>query len=256
MGPVFRAVRDSDGLVVALRILRPELSQDETFRRRLANEAGAASEVTHRHLVPIVDAGEDDGRSYLAVVFVYGRALDDLLRSEGPLGAAEAVRIVGQAGSGLDALHRAGIVHRDVKPSNVMIDDDDGSAALTDFGMAKCRAYTVLTRPGMVMGTLDYLAPELLRGEEATAASDVYALGCVAYECIAGRPPFATRSMFELANAHLGEEPPDPGASRDDVPPGVSWAILQALSKAPEDRPPSGTAFTNLLSYDSDAQSP
>ena len=122
--------------------------------------------------------------------------------------------MVGDVAAGLDALHRGGIVHRDVKPSNVML-REDGSAALTDFGLAKGAAYTVLTRPGQVLGTLDYLAPELVRGGEATPASDIYALGCVAFECLAGRPPFADRSLFGVGTAHLEDEPPDPPASPD-----------------------------------------
>jgi serine/threonine-protein kinase len=126
--------------------------------------------------------------------------------------------------------------------------DEGGAAMLTDFGLAKGRAYTVLTRPGTVMGTLDYLAPELLRGGESTPASDLYALACLAYECTAGRTPFADRSMFELANAQMNLEPPDPAAQRPDVPAGMSWAILQALAKEPERRPPTGTALANLLS--------
>jgi serine/threonine-protein kinase len=257
MGVSFRAVRESDGLVVALKILRPELSRDETFRRRFVRDARSACEVHHRHLVSIVEVGEDEGRAYLATAFVYGRTLEDVLRNES-LQVADAVRIVTEIGSGLDALHRAGIVHRDVKPSNVMVDDEDGSAALTDFGLAKGRAYTVLTGPGIVMGTLHYLAPELLSGEEATTASDVYALGCVAFECIAGHPPFGERSMYELANAHVAEDPPDLRAARPDVAEGVSWAIQQALSKDPAERPPSGTALANLLEFGSgrDAQSP
>ena len=118
---------------------------------------------------------------------------------------------------------------------------------LTDFGLAKGRAYTVLTKPGMVMGTLDYLAPELLRGAPASAASDQYALGCLAYECVAGRAPYADKTMFELASAHLNLEPPDPTAGRDDAPASVWWAIQQALAKEPEKRPPTGTAFANML---------
>ena len=126
------------------------------------------------------------------------------------------MRVVAHVASGLDALHAGGIVHRDVKPSNVII-DEAGSAYLTDFGLAKGRAYTVLTKP-MVMGTLDYLAPEMLRGSEATGASDIYALGCVTFECTAGRAPFADTSMFDLASAHLNLEPPDPCADRSDAP--------------------------------------
>jgi serine/threonine-protein kinase len=132
-------------------------------------------------------------------------------------------------------------VHRDVKPSNIML-RDDGSAALTDFGLAKGTAYSLLTKPGQVLGTLDYLAPELVRGEEATAASDVYALGCVAFECLVGRPPFADRSLLGVGTAHLADDPPVPPA-----PPDVAWALLRALEKAPAARPPTATAYAHLL---------
>ena len=213
MGVVFRAVREPEGDEVALKVLRAELSADETFRRRFVHEARAAGEVRHKHLVPITDAGEAEGRPYLAVAFVRGRTLEARLDEEGPLPIEDIVRVVAHVASGLDALHAGGIVHRDVKPSNVII-DEAGSANLTDFGLAKGRAYTVLTKPGMVMGTLDYLAPEMLRGSEATGASDIYALGCVTFECTAGRAPFADKSMFDLASAHLNLEPPDPCADR------------------------------------------
>jgi serine/threonine protein kinase len=255
MGIVFRAVREPDGLVVALKVLRPELNHDEVFRHRFVHEARAAGEVQHRHLVPIVDAGEADGRSYLAVAFVEGRTLEAQLTRDGPLPIDALVRLVRHVGSGLDALHASGIVHRDVKPSNVLI-DEGGSAKLTDFGLAKGRAYTVLTRPGMVMGTLDYLAPELLRGGQASPASDLYALGCLAYECVAGRAPYADKTMFELASAHLNLEPPDPTATRDDAPTAVWWAIQQAIAKEPEKRPPTGTAFANILGIGAGRTSP
>jgi eukaryotic-like serine/threonine-protein kinase len=246
MGIVFRAVRETDGQEIALKVLRSELGHDDVFRQRFVHEARAAGEVQHRHLVPIVDAGEIDGRPYLAVEFVAGRTLEARIASEGPLPLDAAVRLVAHVGSGLDALHRAGIVHRDVKPSNVMI-DEEGSAKLTDFGLAKGRAYTVLTKPGTVMGTLDYIAPELLRGASASPASDVYALGCLAYEAVTGRAPFGDKTMFELAAAHLNLEPADPTLYRDDLPSAMWWAIQQALAKDPEKRPPTGKAFANLV---------
>ena len=245
MGIVFEAVREPDDEIVALKVLRPELSTDTIFRQRFVHEARAAGEVRHRYLVPILDAGEIDSRSYLAVEFVNGRSLEERLREGSPT-IHEVVRIIAHVGSALDALHRAGLVHRDVKPANVMI-DEGGSAVLTDFGLAKGRAYTVLTRPGMVIGTLDYLAPELLRGQEATPATDLYALGGIAYEAVAGRPPFGDVSMFELASAHLNRTPADPTRDRGDAPAGVAFAILRALAKDPGDRPPTGTAFANML---------
>jgi serine/threonine-protein kinase len=246
MGVVFRAVREPEGNEVALKILRAELSGDDTFRKRFVHEARAAGEVRHKHLVPIEDAGELDGHPYLAVAFVRGQTLEARLAKDGPLPIDDLVRVVAHVASGLDALHAAGIVHRDVKPSNVML-DQQGGANLTDFGLAKGRAYTVLTKPGMVMGTLDYLAPEMLRGKPATPASDIYALGCLAYECTAGRAPFADKSMFELASAHLNVEPADPCANRPDAPEGLSFAILQALAKEPEKRPPTATAYATMI---------
>jgi serine/threonine-protein kinase len=248
MGVVFRAVHEPDGEEVALKILRAELSGDDTFRKRFVHEARAAGEVRHKHLVPIEDAGEVDGHPYLAVAFVRGETLEARLAKAGSLPMDELGRVIAHVASGLDALHAAGIVHRDVKPSNVML-DEAGSASLTDFGLAKGRAYTVLTKPGMVMGTLDYLAPELLRGQPATSASDIYALGCLAYECTAGRAPFADKSMFELASAHVNIEPADPCADRPEAPTGLSWAILQALAKDPEKRPPTATAYATMLSF-------
>jgi serine/threonine-protein kinase len=248
MGVVFRAVHEPDGEEVALKILRAELSGDDTFRKRFVHEARAAGEVRHKHLVPIEDAGEVDGHPYLAVAFVRGETLEARLAKAGSLPMDELVRVIAHVAGGLDALHAAGIVHRDVKPSNVML-DEAGSASLTDFGLAKGRAYTVLTKPGMVMGTLDYLAPELLRGQPATSASDIYALGCLAYECTAGRAPFADKSMFELASAHVNIEPADPCADRPEAPTGLSWAILQALAKDPEKRPPTATAYATMLSF-------
>lgn len=133
-----------------------------------------------------------------------------------------------------------------MKPSNIMLDEND-DAALTDFGLAKGRAYTVLTRPGQVMGTLDYLAPEMIKGGRATAASDIYALGCVAFECLAGHAPFAEKAVFQVAMAHLEDEPPDPCADRDDCPDGVAWAVLRALEKDPAQRPPTATAYARIV---------
>ncbi len=246
MGIVFRAVREPDGLVVALKVLRPELDHDEVFRHRFVHEARAAGEVQHRHLVPIVDAGEADGRSYLAVAFVDGRTLEETLGRDGPLPIDAVVRLVRHVGSGLDALHASGIVHRDVKPSNVLI-DERGSAMLTDFGLAKGRAYTVLTRPGQVIGTLDYLAPELIRGQPATPATDIYALGCVGFECVAGRPPFGDKGPFQVGLAHLEEPPPNPCAGRPELSARVSAAILTALGKDPERRPATAGEYAGLL---------
>ena len=245
MGIVFRATRE-DGAEVALKVLREELAGDETFRRRFDHEARSASLVRSPHLVGVLEVGEAGGRYYLASELVHGRTLDERVREDGPLPLGDVTRVAGEVAAGLEALHDAGIVHRDVKASNVLL-RDDVTALLTDFGLAKGEAYTVLTTPGQVMGTLDYLAPELIRGDEATRGSDIYALGCVVYECLTGTTPFGGRSVFQIGLAHLDEEPPDPCEARPDCPPDLAAAVLLALAKDPAERPPTATTYAGVL---------
>ena len=246
MGLVFKAHRDGGDRPVALKVLKRQLSGDFIFQQRFKQEARAAAEVRDRHLVAILESAESDGRHYLASDYVDGGSLTDRVAADGPLPVADVVRVVTEVAAGLDALHEAGVMHRDIKPSNVLF-DSDGTAMLTDFGLAKGRAYTVLTRPGQVMGTLDYLAPELIRGKPATPATDIYALGCVAFECVVGRAPFGDKSAFQVGLAHLDEPPPDPGAERNDLPAGFAAAILSALEKDPEQRPATAGAYASLL---------
>ena len=246
MGLVFRATRTTDGREVALKVLKLALANDLLFQHRFRQEARAAAEVHEPHLVPIIEASDADGRHYLAVDYVAGGSLTDRIADKGRLDGPDVVRMVSEIGAGLDALHAAGIVHRDIKPQNILY-ALDGTAMLTDFGLAKGRAYTVLTQPGQVMGTLDYLAPELIRGEPATPLTDVYALGCVAFECVSGKAPFADKSLFQVGIAHLEEPPPDPCADRPDLGPGVSGALLTALEKDPAARPQSAGAYAELL---------
>jgi serine/threonine-protein kinase len=244
MGLVFRAVRE-DGEVVALKVMRFELIEDPVFGRRFEQEARAASEVSEPHLVPVLEAGQAEGRRYLASKYIPGGTLEDKL-DEGPLAVADTAKWAQDVGAGLHALHEAGIVHRDLKPSNIII-DPEGVAMLTDFGLAKGRAYTVLTKPGQVMGTLDYLAPELIKGSPATPATDIYALGCTIYECIAGQPPFADKEGIQVGLAHVAEQPPDLAEFRDDLPQGFAEAVLAALAKEPEQRPQSAVEYGRLL---------
>ena len=174
---------------------------------------------------------------YLASRFVEGETLADQLERDGPV-PPQLVRIAAELGTGLDALHEAGLVHRDIKPSNVMLGAD--GAALTDFGLARGLADSVLTAPGRVVGTLDYLAPEVIRGQTAGPAADIYALGCLLYECVCGSPPFGSRPFAEAAAAHLTEEP-DPCGIRDDLPLAFWDALRHGLAKDPADRPPTAT---------------
>jgi len=244
MGIVFRATRD-DGSVVALKVLRPELSGDEGYRRRFEREGRIASTLSHRHLVEVIDAGEADGWSYLASRFVPGESLAERLDRDGPLPVKDVVRLAAEVGTALDTLHANELVHRDVKPSNVMLAET--GAELTDFGVARGTADSVLTMPGRVVGTVDYLAPEVIRGRPAEPPADVYALACLLYECISGKPPFGTRPFAEAALAHLSEEPLDPCSTRTDIPRNLWTALRQGLAKNPEDRPPTATAYALMV---------
>jgi serine/threonine protein kinase len=246
MGLVFRAVRESDGQEVALKVMRFELIEDPVFGRRFEQEARAASEVHDPHLVAVLEAGQADGRRFLATAYFSGGTLEDQLAERERLEPAETARYAADVGAGLDALHSAGIVHRDLKPSNIIL-GEDGGAMLTDFGLAKGRAYTVLTKPGQVMGTIDYLAPELIKGEAASPATDIYALGCAMYECVTGQAPFADKEGIAVGLAHVGEPPPDPRSFRDDLSEEFVGALLVALAKDPADRPRTASDFGRRL---------
>jgi serine/threonine-protein kinase len=245
MGRVYRATGPS-GEVVALKVVKAELAKDDTFRRRFDREAGAAARVAHTNVVPVIDRGEHEGIPYMAQQFITGGSLEQRIKREGHLSLAESVDLCTQVGEGLDALHAEGLIHRDVKPGNILL-DGTGKAYITDFGLMKDREASVLTRPGQALGSMDYMAPEQIRGEEVTAQSDVYALGCVMIECLSGKPPFADRQGMRILWAHLQEDPPDPAEGRDDIPPDVGWAITRALEKEPEKRPPTATAYAHMV---------
>jgi serine/threonine-protein kinase len=245
MGRVYRAV-GPDGEVVALKVVKATLARDDVFRRRFEREAGAAARVAHPNVVPVVDRGEHDGVPYLAQKFITGGSLEQKIKRETRLDLHEAVELCTQVAGGLDAMHAEGLIHRDVKPGNILL-DGDGHAYITDFGLMKDREASVLTRPGQALGSMDYMAPEQIRGEEVTAQSDVYALGCVMIECLTGRPPFADRQGMRILWAHLQEEPPNPCAARDDLPADVGWAVTRALEKEPDKRPPTATAYANMV---------
>ena len=246
MGIVFRAEPSSGGDAVAVKLLKEELSENETFVRRFLREARVAAEVEHPNLVRVLEAGEANGRHYLAVEYIAGGTLRRRLDADGPLTLEQTTRLARQIGTALDALHEAGLVHRDVKPENVML-DEEGHALLADYGLAKGPAYTVLTRPGQVMGTPAYMAPELVNGAEATSSTDLYALGCVLFESLAGRPPFTGSNVFELLVSHVEREPPSVAAVRDDVPASVDEVQGRALAKEAAGRPPTGRMLAHML---------
>jgi serine/threonine protein kinase len=235
-GVVYRAV-GIDG-EVAVKILR---DPDPVVRRRFEREARVAREASSRHLVPILEVGEGH-----FVMPLYARgSLADALRNDGPLELPACVRLAAELGQALDVLHGRGIVHRDVKPSNVLLGDE--GAVLADFGLARGVDATQLTRDGQLVGSAHYLAPELIEGGPATAASDIYSFGCLLYECLTGAPPFVARADAELGYAHLVEPPPDPRERRAGLPADAADALLAALEKEPQSRPTSATALARML---------
>jgi serine/threonine protein kinase len=245
VGLVF-AARDELGTRIAVKLLRPELANDAVTVSRFEREARLAQDLITAHVVPIIELGRSGRFTYLAMPFYRGGSLAVRLRAAGPLGLDETVGLAAQLARGLDALHGHGILHRDVKPSNVLL-DGEGTAALTDFGLARGADSTRLTADGQLLGTPHYLAPELIEGREATSASDVYALGCVLYECLIGEPPFAGRGVAEIGFAHLTEPPPDVRTRRAELPEAAGHALVAALEKDPEARPTTATALARML---------
>lgn len=246
MGKVYKAAA-GDGKSVALKIVKRDLARDETFRRRFKREARIAQTVRNPHVVPVRDTGEHEGLPYLTAQFIEGTTLDQKLEQEGRLDLPTTVRICSQVADGLQALWKAGMVHRDVKPANILL-DLRGNAYITDFGLAKDSAGTILTRPGQPLGSMDYMPPEQIRGEPVTGAADIYSLGCVVFECVSGKPPFADRDGMRVLWAHLQDEPPDPSADRTDIPPEFTQALRAALRKVPADRPRSSIEYARSLS--------
>jgi serine/threonine protein kinase len=246
-GEVFRAVRTDDEAMVALKVLRAELSRSDLYVRRFQHEARTARALRHPNLVPVLDTGEAGGRHFLASRYVAGGSVAARIREQGPLPVDDVVRVAADLGAGLGALHRSALVHRDVKPGNALVDGTE-RVLLTDFGLAKGPAYTVLTRSGALVGTPQYLAPEVIEDPaSASVASDVYALGCVVCECLSGAPPFTGGSPLEIALGHLDEEPPDPCVGRDDAPSGFGAVALTALAKDPGERPTTATMYAHML---------
>ena len=244
MGRVFKAT-GPDG-TVALKLVKEDIARDETFRRRFQREASIAQRVVHDHLVPVLDTGEVEGIPYLTQQFIDGGSLSDLVERDGPLAPPDALGVLAQVAGALDALHAQGLFHRDIKPANILI-DGGGDAWLTDFGLAKDSQGSLLTRPGQTVGSLDYMAPEQIHGAEVTAQTDVYALACVAYECLTGAPPFADRQGMRVLWAHLQDEPANPTEKVADLPQPLGEAVLTGLAKDAGDRPGSASEYVSGL---------
>jgi eukaryotic-like serine/threonine-protein kinase len=235
MGEVWKANDTVIGRTVAIKILKEEYLGDPGFRERFRAEARHAALVNHEGIANVFDYGEEDGSAYLVMELVPGEALSTILEREKILPATRVLHIVAQTASALHAAHQAGLVHRDIKPGNLLI-TPDGAVKITDFGIARLADQVPLTATGQVMGTVQYLAPEQAGGKPASPATDVYSLGIVAYEALAGKRPFRGESQVAIAMAQIKEAPPElPGS----IPEHVRRLVMSCMSKKPEGRPAS-----------------
>jgi serine/threonine protein kinase len=254
MGVVYAARQRSPERRVALKLITPAFAGDDVFRERFLREATAAAAIEHPNILPVYAAGESNGILFLATRLVEGADLGDILRGSPGLRLDRVVRIVGQVGGALDAAHARGLVHRDVKPGNVLItqqpDEEDADLCyLTDFGVSTWTASSAaaVTLTGQLIGTANYVAPEQIEGKPVDGRTDLYALGCVLYECLTGRAPFSGRSPAATLFAHLHEEAPVPSSIRPGLPPELDEVVSRALRKAPEDRYASCRELTHDL---------
>jgi serine/threonine protein kinase len=242
MGVVYEAVDESLDRTVALKLIAPELAAEPGFRGRFMTESRIAASLDHPNVVPIYRAGEEGGLLFLAMRFVSGDDLRTLVERDGPLDPERAAAVIGQVAAALAAAHARGLVHRDVKPANVLV-TADGHCFLTDFGLVKDLAATTgVTRTGEVLGTLDYVAPERIQGGETGPWTDVYALGCVLFFALTGRVVFPLEEPERKLWAHISEPPPPAS-----VTPAVDAVVARALAKDPRERHESAPALAAAL---------
>jgi serine/threonine protein kinase len=242
MGILYLAVEPGLERRVALKLIAPEAAADDVFARRFAEESRIAASIEHPNVVPIYAAGEQEGIPYIAMRFVSGSDLGRRVAREGRLDPATAVALIAQIGNGLDAIHAAGLIHRDVKPANVLLSGGEGSehAYITDFGVARNVAtQSGLTQTGRFVGTLDYVAPEQISGGQIDARVDVYALGCLLYKLLVGEVPFPREAEAARLYAHLNDPPPAPSLHEPSLPMALDDVVIRAMSKQPGDRYPS-----------------
>jgi tRNA A-37 threonylcarbamoyl transferase component Bud32 len=242
MAVIYRAHDRRLGRRVALKLLAPELSQDERFQQRFLRESRLAASLDHPNIIPIYEAGEASGLLYIVMRYVEGSDMKELIDHEGPLDLERITAILRQVGAALDAAHARGLVHRDVKPGNILIAsgtgrEDPDHVYLTDFGLTKrSSSLSGQTTSGRFIGTMDYVAPEQIGGKPVDARTDVYSLGCVLYHGLTGEPPFDRDDEAALLWAHLVDQPPPVSTRRPDLPPGLDAVVAKAMAKAPEDR--------------------
>jgi len=239
MGAVHLARDERIGRRVALKVIVPSLADDPGFQARFAREARIAARLEHPNVVPVYDVGEHEGALYIAMRYIESADLAAVLREQGPLAPGRAARIVAQICAALDAAHRAGLVHRDVKPANVLLtgEEPEEHAYLTDFGLAReVASDSMLTGTGEWVGTLDYVAPEQIQGDSLDARTDVYAVACLAFHALTGRVPHPGPTATKL-HGHLLAEPPRATELAPDLPPAVDAVLVRGMAKRPEDRP-------------------
>ncbi|MDQ2673686.1 MAG: Stk1 family PASTA domain-containing Ser/Thr kinase, partial [Chloroflexota bacterium] len=260
MATIWRAVDEQLDREVAVKLLRPQFSADPGFAARFKQEARAAGGLSHPNIVGVYDYGTDgaDGDQYIVMELVEGRDLSAILRERGALSVDDSVRIaIGVAGA-LEVAHRKGIVHRDVKPGNILI-TDAGDVKVTDFGIARAVSEASMTVTGTTLGSVHYFSPEQARGDEVTGASDVYALAIVLYEMLTGRRPFEGDSAAAVALKRLNEDPPRPSTIGHPLPAGLEAIVMRALEREPAERFPDAGAFAEALRVwrrDPDAAAP
>ena len=239
MGAVYLAEEISSGRRVALKLLAPELARDERFRKRFLRESQLAGSLDHPHVVRTIASGDENGVLYLAMEYVEGADLRELLQREGRLDPERAVDLIGQVGEALDAAHAVGLVHRDVKPGNIVVAEDASGehAYVCDFGLARhVSSASSLTGERGFVGTIDYVPPEQIEGGQIDGRTDVYSLGCVLYECLAGSRPFDRDTELSVLFAHLNEPPPRLSEARPDLPAAFDTVFATALAKSPDNR--------------------
>jgi Protein kinase domain len=253
MGVVYRAEHPRLGATIALKVMDPELAMNETFRERFVREARAAAKIKHPSIVPIYDAGEWHGDLYIAMRYIEGEELRSVLRRNGALPTDETCVIGMQIASALDAAHRSGLIHRDVKPGNILVEPgpDPGSAPiayLADLGLTKhVDSHSGVTASGELLGTIDYIAPEQIDGSRADGRADLYSLACVLFECLTGSVPFARENQAAVLWAHLHDEVPKATSVNPSLPATVDAALARGMAKSPEDRFSTGRELVTAL---------
>jgi serine/threonine-protein kinase len=235
MGAVYQATQLSLNRVVALKLLAPNLGDDPGFRARFEREGQVQAALDHDHIVPVYEAGQSEYGLFLAMRLIPGPTLKHLIL-DGQLDPRRTVRLLAQVAHALDAAHRAGLIHRDIKPQNILIGERD-HAYLADFGLIKAPDEARLTGTGQFIGTIDYVAPEQIQGDPATPASDIYALTGVLYECLTGEVPYPKPSEAATLHAHVMQPPPVLSERRPDLPPALDGVIAQGMAKDPWSRP-------------------